>query len=116
MGTFLASGLRMAVWPADVHGFWSPGSVSLLAISIFEKYNRSKACREEEEREKRQKRQGRERYDERVSGVAVPDPIGTDPTKTLFRMRKCEASAWPYGRIGTRNALGPLLVQQFKYL
>lgn len=76
----------------------------------------AKPVGKEEEREKRQKRQGRERYDESVSGVVAPNPIGTDPNKILFRMKKCETSAWPYGRIGTGNALGPFLVQQFKYL
>lgn len=106
----------MAIWPADVHGFWSPGSVSLLAISIFEKYNRSKACRERGRKGKEAEKAGRERYEENVSGVVAPDPIGTDPDKILFRMKKCEASVWPYGRIGTGNALGPFLVQQFKYL
>lgn len=43
-----------------------------------------------------------------------PTPHPRD--KTLFRMKKCEpSSAWPYGRLGARNALGPFLIQQSKY-
>lgn len=50
------SGLRMCT----VSGHWA---LSLLAISIFEKYNKAKTVGKEEE--------GRDRYDKSISGVAT---------------------------------------------